>query len=164
MRSRQPARDNLRSSNMDGLAVTGTPGQLLLLALAASIDGLDACMQQQCGDLKADVWKLEKRIPQSADMQGNPLVLLRPPADETVEEEAQRLVRDIKDKGNIHHKTQEEQSFRQWREYWGEYNRDMSSEVRHAETKATLEKIGFNVRGWKSEWTPFSETCLQWKR
>lgn len=160
---RRPAINNVSFSSMDGLAVKGTSEQLLLLTLAATIDDVDTRMQQRCAALRADVCQLVKRIPEPTAMQGNPLALLTPPADETAEEEAQRLTREIKNTDNVHHKTPADGTFRLWRDYWGEYDRDISTDVRHAETKATLEKMGFHVTGWNCEWRPFCGTYVQWK-
>lgn len=150
--------NNVSLSNMDGLAVKGTPGQLLLLTLASTIDDMDASMQQQCAALKADACKLGERIPEPSSRKGNALMLLTPPADETAEEEAQRLVREIMDKSNTGRKEPQDDNLMP--DYWGKYNRDIWTEVKHAPNAAMLQKTGFHV---KREYGPFDECYIQWK-
>lgn len=147
---------------MDGLVVEGTAGQLLLLTLASTIDDMDASMQQQCAALKADVCKLVKPIPEQAATQGNPLVSITPPADESAEEEAQRLVQEIKDPKNANRKNGWDHWGDTMNEYWGKYDRDVWADVRHAANKLALQKRGFHVRGWKED-GPFCDTYVQWK-
>lgn len=144
----------------NSLAVKGTPVQLLLLNLAAIIDNVDACIQKKCAVLKTDVCKMVARFPEPAAAEGNPLLLLTPPADETAEEEVQRVAQEIKDLRCVHRKGPQDSNY--CAQYWGECDREICTDVRHEETKATLEKIGFHVRPWIDD-GPFREVYVRWK-
>lgn len=110
-----------------------TPEQQMLQTLISKVEDMRGRMQQELDNLRALVGSVLQRVPEPACTTS--LAELRPPPDETAEQEAQRVAKDILDRGRWNYEDVD-----------GGFSTELwLGRVRHECNRALLRSNGFHV-------------------